>query len=169
MNETWLSVIGWEGYYEVSDLGRVRSVERIVPRSSGHPQRIRERILKALPGAHGYPRVNLCVDGRYVQRTVHSLVLEAFVGPCPPGMESLHRNGVRTDCRLSNLRWGTSAENKADTRAHGHNAMLNRTHCAQGHPYNEENTYMWRGRRICKACRAAYRRRRLDRIAEMLV
>lgn len=121
----WLPVPGWEGEYEVSDLGRVRSVERIVPRRSV-PQTIAARILKTPPASHGYPRVNLCRNGSYTQRTVHSLVLEAFVGPCPPGMECLHGNGIRTDARLVNLRWGTSKENKADMVRHGNAAWQKR-------------------------------------------
>lgn len=116
--ERWLPVPGWEGMYEVSDLGRVRSVGRVVPRSSA-PQTIPERLLKAGAGVNGYPRVNLCREGKYVQRTVHSLVLEAFVGRRPARMEALHGNGDRTDARLVNLHWGTSKENKADTVRHG--------------------------------------------------
>lgn len=157
--EKWRPVLNWEGEYDVSDQGRVRSVERMVPRSST-PQLIRERILKAPPGNHGYPRVNLARGGKYVQRTVHSLVLETFVGPCPPRMEALHENGIRTDCRLTNLRWGTSAENKADIIRHGRNAYLNRTECPHGHPYDEVNTYHWKGRRLCKSCRSTYKRSR---------
>ena len=116
--EEWLPVPGWEGLYEVSNHGRVRSVARIIQRSTA-PQAIRERILEAPIGDHGYPRVNLSRDGRPIQHTVHRLVLEAFAGPCPPRMEALHWNGVKTDCRLSNLRWGTSAENTADMVRHG--------------------------------------------------
>lgn len=115
--ERWLPIPGWHGFYEVSDQGRVRSVARVVPRAST-PQLVRERVLKSPPASHGYPRVNLCHEGKYVQRTVHSLVLEAFVGPRPHGMEILHGNGVCTDARLANLRYGTSAENKADTVRH---------------------------------------------------
>ena len=84
------------------------------------PQYVRERVLRAPLGIHGYPRVNLSRDGAPRQFLVHRLVLEAFVGPAAAGLETLHGNGVRSDCRLSNLRWGTSAENKADTVRHGH-------------------------------------------------
>lgn len=159
MNEQWKGIPGWEGEYEVSDQGRVRSLERFVQRTSS-PQRVGQRILKTPPGTHGYPRVNLARAGKYVQRTVHSLVLESFTGPCPPGMEALHRNGVRTDCRLANLKWGTSVENKADILRHGRNHSRNKTECPHGHPYNSTNTYVWNGRRLCKACRAAYKRKR---------
>lgn len=117
--EQWRDVPGWEGFYEVSDLGRVRSVQRVVKRSNGWPQTVRSRVLLAPIGSHGYPRVNLSrPGGKPVQLLVHHLVLEAFIGPRPAGTETLHGNGVRDDCRLTNLRWGTSVENKADVKRH---------------------------------------------------
>lgn len=69
----------------------------------------------------GYLYVNLTPPegGRYKTFRVHRLVLEAFVGPCPEGMECRHLNGVRNDNRLANLAWGTKEENYADCRAHG--------------------------------------------------
>jgi HNH endonuclease len=50
---------------------------------------------------------------------VHTLVLEAFIGPCPDGMECLHIDGNPSNCRLDNLRWGTRTENSADSARHG--------------------------------------------------
>jgi hypothetical protein len=67
----------------------------------------------------GYMRVSLYVAKRKVNRSVHRLVLEAFVGPCPPGMECCHENGVRSDNRLGNIRWGTHLSNVADSVRHG--------------------------------------------------
>jgi hypothetical protein len=68
----------------------------------------------------GYKYVNLTPagGGKYKTFRVHRLVLEAFVGPCPEGMETRHLNGVRDDCRLNNLAWGTPDENRADIIAH---------------------------------------------------
>lgn len=74
---------------------------------------------KALTGhltASGYLCVNL---GRGNTRVIHRLVLEAFVWPCPAGMECRHLNGNRTDHRLENLTWGSPAENHADQYQHG--------------------------------------------------
>jgi NUMOD4 motif-containing protein/HNH endonuclease len=101
--ERWLPVVGYEGRYEVSDEGRVRSHAR------GRP-----RLLALFPDSDGYLRVNLYRDAKLKQRGVHQLVLEAFVGPCPSGMESLHGDGVRDNNVESNLRWGTPAQNSAD-------------------------------------------------------
>lgn len=67
----------------------------------------------------GYQYLRLSVGGKQIQRTVHRLVLEAFAGPCPRGMECRHLNGNPSDNRPENLRWGTKAENAADKIKHG--------------------------------------------------
>ncbi len=103
--ERWLAVPGFEGLYEVSDQGRVRS---------------RERLLRPSRQKRGHMLAHL---GSSAQRYVHRLVLEAFVGPAPKGMECRHLNGDPADNRLENLAWGTRFENFADrTRLGEHNA-----------------------------------------------
>jgi hypothetical protein len=92
--------------FEASNAGRVRRA------STGHVMS---------PYEHkGYLRVELRVGGRTLKRLVHVLVLSAFAGPCPPGKESRHINGARTDNRWpENLVWGLPLENAADKLAHG--------------------------------------------------
>lgn len=63
--------------------------------------------------------VSLYKDGRPHTRTIHRLVLEAFAGPCPAGMEACHNNGNHFDNRLKNLRWDTHSENTYDSLRHG--------------------------------------------------
>lgn len=58
-------------------------------------------------------------DGPWVKKFIHTLILEAFTGPCPPGMECLHRDGDPQNNSLSNLRWGTRSENVRDAITHG--------------------------------------------------
>lgn len=113
--EEWRPVPGYPGY-EVSDLGRVRSLPRVIGRRDGSSMRIRGRILRR--SLHrGYPLVNLALTGLQPKaHAVHRLVLLAFVGPLPEGLCTRHMNGVKTDCRLVNLRYGTHAENIADRR-----------------------------------------------------
>ncbi len=77
------------------------------------------RSLKSRPGKGGYHQVALYRDGQKHWFMVHRLVLEAFVGPCPEGMEGCHNNGNPADNRLSNLRWDTRPNNHADKRQHG--------------------------------------------------
>jgi len=101
--ERWENVVGTFGVYEVSNLGRVKSFA-VSPDG---------RILKPIISKGKYKRttVTLC---NQKQHTVGRLVLTAFVGPCPSGMECAHKNGDPTDNRLSNLRWSTPAENEQD-------------------------------------------------------
>jgi hypothetical protein len=104
--EVWVPVPDFS-HYEVSDLGRVR-------------RKGRQAALRAAPNSRGYLSVGL-YDGPKSQhsRYVHRLVLEAFVGPRPEGLEARHLNGDKTDNRLANLAWGTREENAADKRVHG--------------------------------------------------
>lgn len=118
--EVWLPVVGRQGAYEVSDLGRVRSVDRSITTIRGGARKLQGRILRATP-VRGYPYVKM--GRRGANRAVHRIVLEAFIGPCPAGMECLHADGNRLNPRLSNLRWGTHAENMADMVAHGNSSF----------------------------------------------
>lgn len=107
--ETWRPVVGFPDY-EVSDQGRVRSWRR-----GKWPGRAETpRMMRPLVTRGGYPSV---VIG---ERTlIHVLVLEAFAGPRPQGMDACHNNGIKTDNRPENLRWDTRKENQADRRRHG--------------------------------------------------
>jgi len=112
--ENWKSVVGFEGIYEVSDLGRVRGVDRL---DSGGRRWV-GKVLKPHLNK-GYPIVTICCNGKPRTRQVHTLVLTAFVGPKPQGKECAHSNGNRADARLDNLSWKTPVENCADWIVHG--------------------------------------------------
>jgi len=109
-SEAWRPVVGFEGYYEVSDRGRLRSTPR---------QGTDGRIIKITPSPCGYLRVRLYKNGKGSAKKMHRIVLEAFVGPCPPRHEGCHNNGDRSDCSLSNLRWDTREANCRDAKIHG--------------------------------------------------
>lgn len=118
--ERWREVVGYEGLYEVSTLGRVRSL----PRTSQVSNRAYGgTILKQHTNRrNGYSYITLCDDmnGRpRVARRVHVLVLRAFCGPPPKAQGARHLNGTRMDCRLANLDYSTHQENCADKRRHG--------------------------------------------------
>lgn len=104
--------------YEVSDAGRVRSRLRVIAINGAQQKTrtVRERILRAGVASHGYPMVVL---GRGNSRTVHSLVAQAFLGPCPAGMEVLHADDNRNNPRLSNLSYGTRSRNLTEAWARG--------------------------------------------------
>lgn len=158
MNERWLPIAGFEGSYEVSDQGRVRSLARTITRGDGMHQPVPERILRATVGNHGYPNVHLQKPGVKSMRTVHTLVLEAFVGPRPDGADACHENGNRIDPRLSNLRWDTRSANVRDSIRQGTHSMTRRTHCPFGHLLASPNLVACAardGHRTCLACSRA--------------
>lgn len=113
IQEEWHPVVGYEGLYQVSSFGRVRSI-LIRPGTSGRP-----KILKACAQSDGYLVVAPCRNGKAVLRMVHRLVLEAFIGPCPEGHEAAHLDGDRSSPKLENLRWVTHSENQSQMIGHG--------------------------------------------------
>lgn len=116
--EAWRPVLGFEGHYEVSNFGNVRSLSRSITRRDGRKRTYFAQSMLAKV-RDGYYLLFLRKQAVSYSRLVHRLVLEAFVGPCPPGMECRHLNGNRLDNRLENLRWGTPEENRADQLLHG--------------------------------------------------
>ena len=117
MKEVWKDVPNYEGEYQVSNIGAVRSLDRRVRNSKkGSTRLISGVILKPHLENRGYLTVSL---GRWNPKGIHRLVLSAFVEPCPKGMECRHLNGTRTDNRLENLCWGTRKENQTDRIKHG--------------------------------------------------
>lgn len=117
LTEIWLPARGYPGArnYEVSNHGRVRSIARVDSRGN-------KRAMKILrPGntGTGYLQVQICCEGVVRKVMVHRLVLEAFVGPCPDGMEACHDpDPDRSNCRLDNLRWDTRLANRRDQIKH---------------------------------------------------
>ncbi len=122
VEETWRNIISYVSYYQVSNHGRVKSLDRLIPNSVGKGCRLMPgRILKATgnKNGNGYPQVMLSKGGKPKPFDIHRLVLEAFVGPCPDGMECRHLDGDRSNCHLDNLCWGTPSRNQRDREIHG--------------------------------------------------
>lgn len=121
-DERWLPVHGYEGLYEVSDHGRVRSLKRIILRKGGNsagPMRVRGRLLKLNRDTYGYYQASLCSQGIEATLLVHHLVLDAFSGLRPAGCECRHLDGDNSNNKLGNLVWGTKLENASDRILHG--------------------------------------------------
>jgi len=107
----WKDIPDYTGLYQASTLGQIKSLIKY----NGTNQ----RILKLKIRKNGYLQVILCKDGIHKHYLVHKLILETFVGPCPPGMETRHLNGIRIDNKLINLKYGTRSENQKDRNLHG--------------------------------------------------
>lgn len=116
-NEVWKAVVGFEGRYEVSDRGRVRSVARID--NLGHRRGGHMMKLRVCP-VHGYVTVKLCGGfGRRRLCKVHRLVLEAFAPRPSSDLQVCHDDGCKQNNCLNNLYWGTSKQNHKDKQRHG--------------------------------------------------
>lgn len=122
VSETWKPVVGAKGY-EVSDLGNVRSLDRIVKyqRNGSIIGRVYAgRLLNPSTRESGHLIVGLGrLNGKRVYKEVHVIVLEAFRGPRPPNLESLHGDGIPSNNKLENLQWGTRSQNSIDALQHG--------------------------------------------------
>lgn len=146
--EQWRPIPGWEGRYEASSLGRIKSLKRpFVPE---------DRLLRPHLTQDGRWRVILSGGrGLHPGFLVHRLVALAFHGlPPTPKHEVCHGDDDRTNNTAANLRWGTKSENALDAVRNGLHHEVRKTHCAEGHEYSPENTYRTpQGRRRCRRCR----------------
>lgn len=164
----WRPVVGFEGRYEVSNDGRVRSVDRVDHLGRHWKGRVRKAQI-----SRGYPAISMTESdtpgARHVVRRIHVLVAEAFIGPRPPGAVTRHLDGDAQNNHVSNICYGTYGENLRDSVRHGTHQMASKTHCIHGHEYTPENTRWSRNargeglkRRSCLTCervRDAARRR----------
>ena len=129
--ERWLPAPGYEGLYEVSDLGRVRGLNRLGKirdhkRARGHERWLRAQMMTPTL-ATGYPVVKLTRNGSHRGVYVHELVLLAFVGARPPGHRAVHGPGGKQDASLANLAWGPRSDTWADAlRRRGAQALRRR-------------------------------------------
>jgi len=145
--ECWLPIPGYESRYDVSDQGQIRSL-------LGRSGRPIPYMMTPCEDSKGYYEVTLShAPNRARSKLVHLLVMLAFIGPRPDGLERRHLDG---DCRnnnLANLTYGTRTENMQDRVKHGGYANAAKTHCPANHPYDEANTYFDKsGGRSCREC-----------------
>lgn len=140
--------------YEASNDGQIRGKQG--GRRSNRP--LKHQL------SYGYHTVGLYRDGKIHRVRVHRIVLSAWKGPCPAGMDGLHKDDDKDNNTVRNLYWGTPKQNSSDAKANGKNPWSRRDRCVNGHRFDAVNTY-WRpdGRgRCCKKCmydRNAARRR----------
>ena len=156
--EHWLPVPGAEGYYEVSDHGRVRSLNRTITRCDGRKMRCWGRDLKPWIDEHGRLSVSICAPDKPNSPNrirISRLALLAFVGPAPEGTEGCHNDGDVSNNRIDNLRWDTHSANGLDRVRHGRDPGRNKTHCPRNHVLAEPNlekAHWTKGFRTCLSC-----------------
>ena len=113
----WVPIPGYEGFYEVSSQGHIRSLDRDRQNGTGV---LKGRVLKGRPNDTGYLIVALYDrNGGRKDKTIHSIILETFVGIRPSGLQCRHLDGNSQNNSLSNLCWGTSLEQANDRKRHG--------------------------------------------------
>lgn len=115
----WKPIPGFEGWYEASHRGQIRSVDRMITFSDGRVRFYEGRVLAQYEDGFGYKKVTLKMNGEWQRVHVHVLVAAAFSGPRPKGLQVRHFNGNPVQNTPGNLRYGTSKENHADTKRHG--------------------------------------------------
>lgn len=120
--EIWRPVVGYEGYYKISNFGRVKSVERFVNQGE-YVRHVNERIKKSHIGAYGYTSITLCKDGKSRSIPIHRMLAAAFIPNPEEKTEIDHINTDKTDYSLKNIRWVTPKENS--------NNKLTLQHCRE--------------------------------------
>lgn len=111
MLEKWKDIPEFNGAYQASDLGRIRSIDRTVKNRWGGWMVRKGVVLKDSPAPNGYRTVTLYVDGKPYYRSVHSLVATTWVANPENKPEVNHKDGVKKNCTASNLEWATRSEN----------------------------------------------------------
>lgn len=160
MPERWLPVINYEGKYEISNRGNVKSLKRLdnIGRIV-HGRILKQRLAGSTPTSKRYS-VQLSRNGKLYDHYVHVLMLESFISLRPEGMVGCHIDDTpRND--LSNLKWDTPSGNILDEIRNGHHRNTQLTHCRRGgHELTDSNTYIQpsSGGRICRKCKQEYRR-----------
>jgi hypothetical protein len=111
--EIWKDVVGYEGLYQVSSLGRVKGLARVVLKNGKYPFICKEKIIKNCINTGGYYYLGLSRNTKTKSRTIHQLMAEAFFNHKPCGMNLVvdHINNDRLDNRLENLQIITNREN----------------------------------------------------------
>ena len=110
MEEKWKDIIGYEGFYQVSNLGNVKSLFRII-QTGNNKRSVKEKILKSNINRYGYVMVTISKFGKLYTHSVHRLVALAFISNPLNKPQINHINGIKTDNYLDNLEWNTVSEN----------------------------------------------------------
>lgn len=142
-NEIWKPIKGFEGYYEISNFGRIKALCRLIKRKNSGDFITKERILKLHKIPNGYIKVILYKDGVLFQRYVHRLVAEAFVHNPENKSEIDHIDTNRANNIADNLRWCSRSENNRNPIT---SKRMSESHL--GKKRSRESIEKWRKARI---------------------
>lgn len=125
--EIWKDIPDYGSNYQASNLGRIRVKDRYVEKKCGlsNVKKVVKQFYKGKllspckADKYGHLSVHIGYNNKKITIGVHRLVLFAFVGKCPDGMEACHNNGIASDNRIENLRWDTHQNNNKDRKMHG--------------------------------------------------
>jgi len=134
-SEVWKNISGYDGVYQISTLGRVRSITREVTYIEYGKQRKKriwgQILIPTLNKRHKRMFKGFWKNAEAKQFYIHRLVLSEFVGPCPAGMEGCHNDGNAFNNRVENLRWDTCKNNHNDKKKHGTVLYGERNHASK--------------------------------------
>jgi hypothetical protein len=117
--EEWKAVVGFEGLYEVSNMGRIKSLDKVIVRSNGSPQTWKGRHVAVSYSGNRYLQVHMHHLGKQTTKGLHVIVAEAFVQNTNNKPQVNHKNRIREDCTAANLEWVTPSENICHILAQG--------------------------------------------------
>lgn len=162
--EEWRDVPGCEGFYQVSNLGQIRSVGDSRFNKNGVRRSFRGKVLvQAIHPKTGYSQVGFSVRGRQFTKMVHTIVALAFIGERPEGYDICHSDGDKQNNRVDNLRYDTRSSNLMDEVRRGTNHHASKTHCKYGHPFEGDNVRVRQKpnglfQRNCRACQKLWKK-----------
>lgn len=155
-HEIWAPISGWEGLYEVSTCGRVRSLDRVTVSKAGTSRLYKGRVLRIARDKDGYAQVILCHKERRVHGIIHRLMAQTFI-PNPDGLPEInHKDEDKTNNEISNLEWCTDKYNVNYGTGLQRRIMAQRNHPNESKPvcqYGKDGIMIARYPSIREACR----------------
>lgn len=158
MKEEWRDIRGYEGIYQVSNLGNVKSLPRTLPHARYGTRTYKGKRRALRFDDDGYLSVTLCRSGTVKGFRVHRLVADAFIGECAEDMVVMHIDDNPSNNQVDNLRIGTVRENLEDCFSKGRGRrgdyQKEKTHCPRGHEYVPSNVPEGKKKQVLRCCRS---------------